>query len=85
MNPELEYLTLHHNEIREIGSASLQFHPELISVDLSFNSVRRIQTRSWEHNTKITNLILANNNLVDLPDLTGTCFISTNNNNDTFL
>ena len=43
LNPELQILTLQHNQISQIGSASFQFHPELLRVDLSNNGLKTVQ------------------------------------------
>ena len=43
LNPELQILTLQHNQISQIGSASFQFHPELLEVDLSNNGLKDVQ------------------------------------------
>ena len=43
LNPELQILTLQHNKISQIGSASFQFHPELLQVDLSHNGLETVQ------------------------------------------
>ena len=46
LNPELQILTLQHNQISQIGSASFQFHPELLRVDLSNNGLKTVQVSS---------------------------------------
>ena len=47
--------------IREVGSASLQFHPELLSVDLSHNKIVNIQYKTFEAQVKLQELNLAHN------------------------
>ena len=49
LNPELQILTLQHNKISQIGSASFQFHPELLQVDLSHNGLETVQVLDMEH------------------------------------
>ena len=48
LNPELQILTLQHNKISQIGSASFQFHPELLQVDLSHNGLETVQVLDME-------------------------------------
>ena len=48
LNPELQILTLQHNKISQIGSASFQFHPELLQVDLSHNGLETVQVADLE-------------------------------------
>ena len=48
LNPEIQVLVLQYNKIKEIGSASFQFHPELETVDLSNNQLIRIQDNTFE-------------------------------------
>ena len=45
LNPELQMLTLQHNKISQIGSASFQFHPELLVADLSNNMIQIVQVK----------------------------------------
>ena len=48
LNPELQILTLQQNQISQIGSASFQFHPELLRVDLSNNGLKTVQVLDLE-------------------------------------
>ena len=52
LNPELQILTLQHNKISQIGSASFQFHPELLQVDLSHNGLETVQVADLERRIK---------------------------------
>ena len=45
LNPELQMLTLQRNKISQIGSASFQFHPELLVADLSNNMIQIVQVK----------------------------------------
>ena len=53
LNPEIQVLVLQYNRIKEIGSASFQFHPELETVDLSNNQLIRIQDNTFEAQKKL--------------------------------
>ena len=53
LNPELQILTLQHNKISQIGSASFQFHPELLQVDLSHNGLETVQVEDGYDGTML--------------------------------
>ena len=65
LNPEIQVLVLQYNKIKEIGSASFQFHPELDTVDLS-NKLIRIQDNTFEAQKKLIKLKLKGNELKSL-------------------
>ena len=46
MDPFIKILNLKNNRLKEVGSASFQFHPELVIVDLSSNQLRSIQEKN---------------------------------------
>lgn len=70
LNPEIQVLVLQYNKIKEIGSASFQFHPELDTVDLSNNQLIGIQDNTFEAQKKLIKLKLEGNELKTLSNLT---------------
>jgi hypothetical protein len=70
LHPAIQSLTLQHNSLQEVGSASFQFHPELSLVDLAWNGLARIQDRTFEAQRRLTVLRLAGNQLTQLTSLT---------------
>jgi len=70
LNPIIQILTLNHNKFKEIGSASFQFHPELVKVDLADNQLEEIQEKTFEAQKVLRTLNLSNNKLKNLDNLT---------------
>ena len=61
---------LRHNNIKQIGSASFQFFPDLVTVDLSHNNLLWIQEKTFEEQRILINLDLSHNRLERITNLT---------------
>ena len=70
LDPSLQSLVLKHNNIKQIGSASFQFFPDLVTVDLSNNNLLWIQEKTFEEQRILINLDLSNNRLERITNLT---------------
>ena len=63
LDPQIQRLELNYNELRQIGSASFQFHPDLLQVDLANNQLQYIQDKTFEAQRILQTLILSHNRL----------------------
>ena len=70
LDPSLQSLLLKHNNIKQIGSASFQFFPDLVNVDLSHNNLLWIQEKTFEEQRILINLDLSHNRLERITNLT---------------
>ena len=43
LDPLIQRLDLAHNNLKQVGSASFQFHPDLVTVDLAHNHIGLVQ------------------------------------------
>ena len=58
------------NQLRQIGSASFQFHPNLLQVDLANNKLQHIQDRTFAAQTVLQTLVLSHNRLSSINNST---------------
>jgi hypothetical protein len=70
LNPQIQILALNHNNLKEVGSASFQFHPELTNVNLANNQQEGIQEKTFEAQKVLLILNLSNNKLSHVNDMT---------------
>jgi len=70
LDPSLQSLVLKHNNIKQIGSASFQFFPDLVTVDLSHNNLLWVQEKTFEEQRILINLDLSHNRLERITNLT---------------
>ena len=71
LHPSLELLVVRNNNITQVDSAFFHFATELVAADLSCNGFQRVQENSWELNSRLERLSLAENEIKELPDLRG--------------
>ena len=71
LHPSLELLVIRNNNITQVDSAFFHFATELVEADLSCNQFQRVQENTWELNTRLARLSLAENKIQEIPDLGG--------------
>ena len=71
LHPSLELLVVRNNNITQVDSAFFHFATELVEADLSGNGFQRVQENSWELNSRLGWLNLAENEIREIPDLRG--------------
>ena len=71
LNPSLELFVIRNNNITQVDSAFFHFATELVEADLSCNQFQRVQENTWELNSRLEWLSLAQNKIQEIPDLGG--------------